>query len=217
MESSEKQKETSKNSSENSSKNRVPDILHSNFKLNDRHLTFRANDGTQYMPQDTIYSAAQSLRNDKSAFGELHWPWIKKEFPDENDHGIRTWDRCNPLTIKQEPSIKREPGIKMEPGIKTEPGIKIEPPKFNNTQQVEGRVIIDLTEDDEDSSAQKRPMPRAELLTAIKKRQKTAMTPTEIIDRSVKGLFVQDDDSPRSVSSGISDPWLELGEDHVSG
>ncbi|KAJ9489874.1 hypothetical protein VN97_g3410 [Penicillium thymicola] len=209
MESSEKQKETSKS--------RVPDMLHSNFKLNDRHLTFRPNEGAQYMSQNTIYSATQSPGNDKSAFGELDWPWIKKEFPDENGHGIKTWDRCNSWIIKQEPSIKRGPGIKMEPGIKAEPGIEIEQQKSNNTQQVEGCLVIDLTEDDENSSPQKRPMPRAELWTAIKKRQKTAMTPTEIIDRPVKGLFVQDDDSPRSVSPDTSDPWLELGEDHVSG
>lgn len=197
MQSPEKEKETSKNS--------VPEMLHSHFKLNDRHLTFGPNEGTQYMPQNTIYSMARSPGNDKSAFGGLNWPRIKKEFPDQSGHGIKAWDSCNPLTIKQEPNIKREPGIKMEPQ------------EFNSTQQVEGRLIIDLTEDDDNSSAQKRPIPRAELWTAINKRQKTAMMPIEIIDHPVESLFVQDDDSPRSINSNTSDPLLELGEDNVSG
>ncbi|CAI7584066.1 unnamed protein product [Penicillium palitans] len=197
MQSPEKEKETSKNS--------VSEMLHSHFKLNDRHLTFGPNEGTQYMPQNTIYSMARSPGNDKSAFGGLNWPRIKKEFPDQSGHGIKAWDSCNLLTIKQEPNIKWEPGIKTEPQ------------GFNSTQQVEGRLIIDLTEDDDNSSAQKRPIPRAELWTAINKRQKTDMTPIEIIDHPVESLFVQDDDSPRPISSNTSDPLLELGEDHVSG
>ncbi|CAI7674945.1 unnamed protein product [Penicillium discolor] len=197
MQSFEKEKETRKNG--------IPGMRYSHPKLNDRHLTFRLNEGTQYMSENTIYLAPQSSGNVQSTFGGLNRPRIKKEFPDESVHGIKTWDRCNPLTIKQEPNIKREPGIKMEPQ------------EFNNTQQVEGRLVIDLTEDDDNSSAQKRPMPRAKLWTAINKRQKMAMTPIEIFDYPVESLFVQDDDSPRSISSNTSDPLLELGEDHVSG
>lgn len=203
MQSSEREKETRKN--------RVPEMPHFHFKLNDRHLTFGPNEGTQYMSQNTIYPAAQSSGNGQSTFGGLNRPRIKREFPDENGQGINTWDRCNPLTINQEPNIKQEPGIK------TEPGIKMEPQEFNNTQQVEGRLVIDLTEDDDNSSAQKRPMPRAELWTTIQKRQKTAMTPIEIIDHPVESLFVQDDDSPQSISPNTSDPLFELGKDHVSG
>lgn len=197
MQSSEREKETRKN--------RVPEMPHFHFKLNDRHLTFGPNEGTKYMPQDTIYPAAQNSGNGQSTFGGLKRPRIKREFPDENGQGIETWDRCNPSTIKQEPNIKQEPGI------------KIEPQEFNNTQQVEGRLVIDLTEDDDNSSAQKRPMPRAELWTAIQKRQKMAMAPIEIIDHPVESLFVQDDDSPQSISPNTSDPLFELNEDHVSG
>lgn len=186
-------------------KNKAPEMAHSNLKLNDHHLTFRPNEGTQYMSQNTIYPAAQSSGNGQSTFGGLNRPRIKKEFPDENGHGIKTWDRWNPFTIKQEPNIKQEPGIKMEPQ------------EFNNTREVEGRLVIDLTEDDDNSSAQKRPMPRAELWTAIQKRQKTAMTPIEIMNHPVESLFVQDDDSPRSISPNTSGPLLELGENHISG
>lgn len=197
MQSSEKEKETRKNG--------TPEMRYSHLKLNDRHLTFRPNEGTQYMSENTIHLAPQSSGNSQSTFGGLNPPQIKKEFPDESAHGIKTRDRCNTLTIKQESNIKLEPGIKMEPQ------------EFNNTQQVEGRIVIDLTEDDDNSSAQKRPMPRAELWTVINKRQKTAMTPIEIFDHPVESLFVQDDDSPRSISANTSDPLLELGEDHVSG
>ncbi|KAJ5401510.1 uncharacterized protein N7487_007406 [Penicillium crustosum] len=197
MQSSEKEKETRKN--------RAPEMPYSHLKLNDHHLTFRPNEGTQYMSENTIYLALQSSDNDQSTFGGLNRPQIKKEFLDENGHGIKTWDRCNPLTIKQEPNIKLEPGIKMEPQ------------EFNNVQQFEGRLVIDLTEDNDNPSAQKRPMPRAELWTAINKRQKTAMTPIEIIDHPVESLFVQDYDSPRSISPSTSDPLLGLDEDHVSG
>ncbi|KGO41713.1 Helicase, C-terminal [Penicillium expansum] len=186
-------------------KNRAPELGQSQFKLSDCHLTFGPHEGIQYMSQSTIYPAARSSGNDQSTSGGLKYPRIKKEFPNENEQGIKTWCRSSQLTIKQPPNIKQEPGIKMEPQ------------EFNNAPQFQGRLVIDLTEEDDDLPTQKRPMPRANLLMSAQKHHKATKKSIESVEQPVESLFVQDDDSSRSISSNTSNPLLELGENDISG
>ncbi|KAJ6184962.1 hypothetical protein N7519_006263 [Penicillium mononematosum] len=166
------------------SKNRAPEMDRSQFKLSDGRLTFRPTDGTSYASQDPVYSALQKLGNGQPSSAGLNSPPIKKEFPDENAQQIKTWDKFKPpLAIKQEPGIKQEPDIKMELQ------------EFKHAHR--GRLVIDLTEEDDDLSTPKRPIPGPALLMAIYQRQKAAKKPI---------------DSPK-----ISDPFLEADEDDVSG
>ncbi|CAI7611733.1 unnamed protein product [Penicillium glandicola] len=191
MQSSEKEQETHTN--------RVPKMAQSQFKLSDYHLTFGHTEGPQYMSQNEIYPAAQSSGNYQTTSGGLNSPRIKKEFPDENGQGIKSWDRFKSSTIKQ------------EPGTEQEPVIKIEPQEFNDVLGSQGHLLIDLTEDK--PPTHKRPMLRAELLMAIYQHQKAARKSIEAVEQPVESLFVQDDDSSRSISSKTSDSFLEQGED----
>jgi hypothetical protein len=195
MQSSEKGRE--------SQQDRAPENAQSQFKLNDGHLTFGPAEGIQYIPRPTIFPASQSSGNEQSTSTGLNSPRIKKEFPDENGQEIKTWDRFRSLTIKQDPDIKHEPDI------------KIEPQDLNNGWQVQGRLVIDLTEEDS-SSAQRRPMPRMELLMAVYQHQKALKKAAETVEQPVESLFVQDDDSAPSTTSNTSD-FLEPGEGDTSG
>ncbi|KAJ5199655.1 SNF2-related protein [Penicillium cf. griseofulvum] len=196
MQSSEKGRESQQNG--------APENAQSQSKLSDSHLTFGSTEGIHYMPQPITCPASQSSGNEKSTSTGLNRPRIKKEFPNENGQEMKTWDSFRSLTIKQDPDIKQEPGIKMEPQ------------DFNNGQQVQGRLVIDLTEEDS-SSAQKRPMPRMELLMAVHEHQRALKKVTETAEEAaVESLFVQDDDSSPSTTPKTSD-FLESSEDDVSG
>ncbi|KGO68089.1 Helicase, C-terminal [Penicillium italicum] len=185
--------------------NRAPEIGQSHFKVSDCHLTLGPHERIKCMSQNRIYPAAQSSGSDQSTSVGLNSPRIKKEFPNENDQCIKTWGRSNQLTIKQATNIKQEPGI------------KVEPHDFKNAQRVQGCLVIDLTEEDDDLPTQKRPMPRAKLMMAIQQHHKVVTKSIESFEHPVESLFVQDDDSSRSISSNTSDPFLELGEDDISG
>lgn len=180
-------------------------MAQSHFEVSGDHLTYGPTDGTQYVFQNTIYPAAQSSGNYQSTYSALNGPRIKKEFPDENGQEIKSCHKFNPLTIKQGPNIKQEPGIKMEPQ------------EFNNAQLIQGRLVIDLTEEDDNPSTQKRPMPRAELLMAKHQHRKAARKPLETVQHPVESLFVQDDDFSGSASPRTSDWLLDTGEDDISG
>ncbi|KAJ5355842.1 Helicase C-terminal [Penicillium concentricum] len=180
---------------------RVPEVAHSQPKLSNGHLTFRPTEGTQYVPQDTVYPAAQSPSNDQSTSVELTRPRIKKEFPDENAQVIKTWDKFRLVPIKQEPNTRQEPGIKMEPQ------------EFNDDQRVQPRHVIDLTDED-NSSIRKCPRPRMELLMAVHQYQKAAEKAAQTVEPPVETLFVQDDNS--SPSTPNASEFLEPGEDDIS-
>ncbi|EKV11057.1 hypothetical protein PDIG_47940 [Penicillium digitatum PHI26] len=181
------------------------EMAQSQFKLSDRHLTFGLHDEIQDMSSTPSYPPAQSSGSEQSTSGQLNCPQIKKEFPKENEQGMKTWGRYKPLTVNQTPNIKQEPEI------------KVEPQEFNNAEQVQGRFMIDITEEVDDSIAQKRPMPRANFLMALHQHHKAVRKSIEKFECPVKSLFVQDDDSSRSISSNTSDPSLELGENDISG
>ncbi|KAJ6147484.1 hypothetical protein N7497_009466 [Penicillium chrysogenum] len=186
------------------SKNRAPEMHRSQFKLSDGRLTFRPTDGISYVSQDPVYPAVQKLGNGQPFSAGLDSPPIKKEFPDENAQAIKTWDKFKPpLAIKQEPGIKQEPDIKMEPQ------------EFKHAHR--GRLVIDLTEEDDDLPTPKRPTPGPALLMAIYQHRKAAKKPIESVEQPVESLFVQDDDTSGASSPRISDPFLEPDEDNVSG
>lgn len=176
----------------------------SQFKLSDGRLTFRPTDGISYVSQDPVYPAVQKLGNSQPFSAGLDSPPIKKEFPDENAQAIKTWDKFKPpLAIKQEPGIKQEPDIKMEPQ------------EFKHAHRV--RLVIDLTEEDDDLPTPKRPTPGPALLMAIYQHRKAAKKPIESVEQPVESLFVQDDDTSGASSPRVSDPFLEPDEDNVSG
>ncbi|OQE27022.1 hypothetical protein PENFLA_c006G08544 [Penicillium flavigenum] len=186
------------------SKNRATEMDRSQSKLSDGRLTFRPTDGTSYASQDPIHPAVQKLGNGQLSSAGWSSPPIKKEFPDENTQQIKTWDKFKP------PSA-----IKQEPGIKQELGIKIQPQEFKHAHR--GRLVIDLTEEDDNLPTPKRPIPGPALLMAMYQHKKAAKKPIESVEQPVESLFVQDDDSSGASSPKISDPFLEPDEDDVSG
>jgi hypothetical protein len=91
----------------------------------------------------------------------------------------------------------------------------MEPQEFKHAHR--GRLVIDLTEEDDNLPTPKRPIPGPALLMAIYQRRKAAKKPIESVEQPVESLFVQDDDSSGASSPKISDPFLEQDEDDVSG
>lgn len=110
--------------------------------------------------------------------------WIKKEFPDENDPQIKSWNWLHPLTVKQEPGIRHGAQIKKE------------------------QVFIDLTEE-KHPEPPKRLMPGPKLLKAMYQYQQDEKVKNKPDAQPAESLFVQDDEeSSGSVSSNPGEGCL---------